>query len=267
MIRGFNFYNFIFFILLALCNQVLNASEFLVSNPEPEDYKQLDITLNESSMQTAPYNFLSFPSLQFYYGIKKDLDIELLLTYAFYSPTDEGIVSANGIGDTFLSSTFCFLHESKYLPQLAIEPSYLIPTGSYNAGLGNGKPALSIPLSAQKQWKSLSFIMNVGYTYNWAPYTLNYFYEGVRLEYDANDKLSFGIELYNQGATAPESAASTASGSPASSGFLLAVGPYLLLNTGASYELTKHWSVQASAGRNINGSKVIISFLGINYHV
>ena len=248
-------------VLVLACCKISHASGFYVSSPIPEEFKKLDVVLYNSYFKTSPYSFTTLPSLQFYYGIAPNLDIELLLDNAFYAPHSSGSINANanGVGDSLLSSTFCFLHESKYLPQLGFMPTILVPTGSYNAGLGNGRPAFYLPIGGDKTWDSWRFILNLGYTYNMAPAFLNYFYGGGRVKYAVNESLNLGAEIYYQQATAQNNSADN--------GYILAVGQYTLLNIGGDYRLTKNLTLLLSAGKNISGSRVLVTYLGLDYQL
>src|SRR5579871_3424983 len=157
--------------LFVFISEPLFAYEFFISSPAAEPYKTLDITFFETSFRGKPFTYFNLPSIQFFYGILPDVDIQLLLYYQFHSFNVPGLASANGIGDITITSTYCFLHESRFWPEMAIEPAYLIPTGNYNVGLGNGKPIFTFPLYVQKNWGPLALVLGVGYNYNSAPFT------------------------------------------------------------------------------------------------
>lgn len=240
------------------------SGEFLVYGALPESYKKLDVEIYESSFKTDSYTSLYLPAIQFYYGLFPDFDIELFVNYDFYTPRTSGSHSANGIGDTIISATYCFLHESTYLPVASFEPSYLIPTGDFNAGLGNGKPTLTLPIYAQKNWRRWEFAAGIGYYYNTAPLTLNYFFGGARVCYKPTDKLRVGIEWYRQGASSNTITIPITTNTE-SINEIFALGKYTLLNAGFDYQLTKQLFLEASLGDTIDGSNVFITFLGFAY--
>lgn len=253
----------LFLFLIIIFSNPSYAIEYFISSPEPEPYKHLDADFYALGLKTDPYTFVNFPSIQLYYGMMRDLDIELLLNYAFYKPQGIGSVSADGIGDTLVTSTYCMLHESKYLPQVSFIPSVVITTGNYNEGLGNGKTEFFLPLSVMKTWHSWRFISNLGYTYNKAPFTRNYFYGGLRLGYGITERLTLGAELYGQGATA----SNIKSDAVTDPNYILAVGQYFLLNLGVDYQLTKKLTLQAGMGKNVSGDNIMTAFIGMNYAI
>ena len=244
---------------------VTYANEFLITDPAPEEYQKIEVDVLEASLRSHQYTSLNLPSMQISYGIVPDLDLELILNYSFYTPNNIGSSSANGIGDTTITSTYCFMHESKYLPQISFVPTYLIPTGDYNAGLGNGKPTLALPIFAQKTWGAWEIVTNIGYMHNTAPLTLNYFYGGIRLVYGINKDVNLGIELYRQGATSNTITVAPLINNAAKTSYVLALGKYTVLNVGGDYAITKHMTLQASAGTNIDGADVFVTYLGFNY--
>lgn len=268
--------NLSFLTLLLLFQNTAYAIEpqFFISSPEPQAYKTLDITIYESTFNTSNYKYLSFPAVTFSYGLVPELEVDLSLAYTFYNPYSHGSKNANGIGDSSISATYRFLKESTWLPQVAFEPSYLLPTGNYNAGLGNGKPAIDLGLNAQKTWGAWMLIAGIGYTYNTAPLTLNYFFGGVRLNDQVTSNLLLGVEIYSQGATAPTSNMASITnhfnGFRDSSGKSSPTGDtsaYTLVNAGITYNFIKKLALQISAAKNIIGPNIFVTYAGLDYSV
>jgi hypothetical protein len=268
--------NFIFLIPLLLYQNTAYAieSEFFINSPVPQTYKNLDVIVYESTFKTNNYSYLTIPSLTLSYGLVPELEVDLSLVYTFYNPYSTGSKNTNGIGDSAISAVYRFLQESTWLPQVAFEPSYLLPTGNYYAGLGNGKPAIDLGMSAQKTWGTWMLIAGAGYMYNTAPLTSNYFFGGVRLSDQVTAKLLLGVEVYTQGATAPT--ANGVSGARHFIGFRDSSGksspsgdnrPYTLLNAGFTYNFIKNLAVQVSAAKNIAGPDFFVTYLGLDYSV
>jgi hypothetical protein len=255
--------NIILTLLLGLTNTSLQAYQFYISDPMPEKYKNFDVEAYQASVTNNQYTNIT-PSAYFYYGIYPDVDIELLLTYEFHHPYLPQSKSINGIGDTSITSTICLLHESHYLPLLSTIPSYLIPTGK--DGISNGKPTITLPFYAEKNWNQWKVVLGLGYTYNTEPFTLNYFYGGIRLGYQPTDALQLGAELYRQGATA--NTTSIIESTPTNTSihsYLLTAGKFTLLNIGISYQWSPHLLFATSIGNNVEGAHTFVTYLGIDY--
>jgi hypothetical protein len=275
-IRACKKYSLLLIFMLLYQNTALAAiePEFFISSPEPQTYKKLDIIVYESTFKTNYYRYLTFPGITLSYGLVPDLEIDLSLDYTFYNPYSQGSKNANGIGDSSISAAYRFLQDSTWLPQIAFMPSYLIPTGNYNTGLGNGKPAVDLGMYAQKTWGTWMLIAGINYTYNTAPLTINYFSGGVRLSDQATSKLLLGVEVYTQGATSPTSNAVASArhyiGFRDSSGKSTPSGDnraYTLLNAGGTYYFIKNLALQISAAKNIAGPNIVVTYLGLDYSV
>ena len=71
-----------------------------------------------------------------------------------------------------------------------------MPTGDHSRGLGEGRPGFVFPLLAQKSWDKWTLYGNVGFWWQSAPESRDYFYAGAVLEREINERLELGVELF-----------------------------------------------------------------------
>jgi hypothetical protein len=89
-----------------------------------------------------------------------------------------------------------FLSNEQSQFQLGIYPQLLLPTGDHARGLGEGRPALVLPLLAQKNWEKWTLYGNVGFWWQTAAETRDYVYAGAVLECEMNERLTLAVELF-----------------------------------------------------------------------
>ncbi|MBA3661518.1 MAG: hypothetical protein H0W64_07310 [Gammaproteobacteria bacterium] len=82
----------------------------------------------------------------------------------------------------------------------------------------------------------------------------NYLFGGWVLQYNMNDQISFGGELYAQGTT-------TTTRHPPEQD----TGAYSLINVGGSYAFTDDVSFLLSLGHSMTGPKQWVGYVGIYY--
>jgi hypothetical protein len=111
-----------------------------------------------------------------------------------------------GMGDTLLFSKIKILGDNsyfgknEYLPEIALEPSVLIPTGDEAKGLGGGKIQFGILLVLEKHFWKVAGRANFGHfasnetTFN--ENFVNQFFYGVQIDFPVfTDRLRLGTEL------------------------------------------------------------------------
>ena len=98
------------------------------------------------------------------YGVIENLDVALGLNRAKQRTTDNGVVveDSNGTADSTVDIKWRF-YESGAL-SLALKPSFLLPTGDENRGLGTGKASWGVSFIATYETKPWAFHGNVAYS-------------------------------------------------------------------------------------------------------
>lgn len=97
------------------------------------------------------------------YGLLENLDVAVGLNYAKQRTTDNGVVVAesDGMADSTLDIKWRF-YESGAL-SLALKPTFLLPTGDENRGLGTGKGSWAVNFIATYEAKPWAFHGNIAY--------------------------------------------------------------------------------------------------------
>jgi hypothetical protein len=120
----------------------------------------------------------------------------------------------------------------------------LLPTGDRGRGLGDGGSAFVFPLLAQRNWEKWTLYGNVGYWWQGADDTRNYFYAGAVLEREINKRLELGVELFGN--------------SPKERGGR----SEMAFNVGGTWKLSKHFNLLFSGGRDIVGDTHAMAYIG-----
>lgn len=98
-------------------------------------------------------------------GVFDPLDLILTLPFSWQQVSDNGVKTYDhgGLNDISLALKWRFLEFGP--ASLAVKPSVTFPSGDYNRGLGNGRPAYGTTLISTVELKPASISANVGYTY------------------------------------------------------------------------------------------------------
>jgi hypothetical protein len=98
------------------------------------------------------------------YGVLENLDVALGLNRAKQRTTENGVVveDSSGTADSMVDIKWRF-YESGAL-SLALKPSFLLPTGDENRGLGTGKASWGVNFIATYEAKPWAFNGNVAYS-------------------------------------------------------------------------------------------------------
>jgi hypothetical protein len=165
------------------------------------------------------------------YGAAKDWQLTAVAPLAFSAPN---AFSENGLrggpGDVELAIKYKFLHQSEgtWTPDVAVFPRLFVPTADH--ALGTGRIGLLLPIWAEKDFGPWSVFGGGGYQFNPGLAQRNFWQGGGAISRSFGERLSLGAELYGQ-------TRDTSAG-----------GAYTTLNMAATYRLTPHWSMLASAG-------------------
>jgi hypothetical protein len=138
-----------------------------------------------------------------------------------------------------------FLEEKGWRPLVGIYPQVLVPTGDHSRGLGAGGAAYILPVLAEKNWGKWTAYGNVGYVVQTADGARNYWYEGVSINREINERLELGGEI-------------TENSPPPTEGY-----SNLAFNLGGTWKLSEEFNLLFSAGRSIHGATDFMAYFGI----
>lgn len=100
-----------------------------------------------------------------------------------------------GIGDTFLSTTYNLLDNRNYAVGLDVKGSLKIPTANEKKFLGSGKTDFGLSAEAYKTFNSWTPYLNVGYKWKGSPDNIDYnniWTAGLGFDYAVNRDLILG---------------------------------------------------------------------------
>lgn len=161
------------------------------------------------------------PAFEFNWGALPRLQVHAVLPWGVVAPRnhpayaalDEGQGPTEfGLTDMELGTKIALIKESKHVPQIGPFIMYEMPTGSYDKGLGIGKPWFKVPLWLQKNYGK--WLLDGGAGETIVPQTgyRNFPYGGFLLKYSFGERLEFGGEVFShgrEGVAAPQTQAST----------------------------------------------------------
>ena len=183
------------------------------------------------------------------YGGARDLQLSAVLSLDYSH--DPGVRTHVGVADTEVGAKYRFLHETKgtWLPDVGLFPKLELPTAGRR--FGSGRVGVSVPMWAQKDLGKWSLFGGGGWTLNPGAGNRNYGFGGLALTRSVTNRLSLGGEVYHQTADAIDTRTSTG------------------LGVGASWSLTKKWSLIGSAGpliQNRSAAGRYAAYLALEFH-
>jgi hypothetical protein len=202
---------------------------YLTDDPEPTDSGHWEI-YNFATAQGGAGGLQGETGLDLNYGGAKDLQLTAVIPLGFENARDslgEGL--RGGPGNIELAVKYKFLHQSdgSWLPAVSLFPRVFVPVVDR---FGISRVNLFLPLWAEKDLGVWSLFGGGGYQINPGPHQRDFWQGGLALTRTFGSRLSLGGEVFGQ-------TANTRLG-----------GGYTALNLGATYRLTKHWSLLTSAG-------------------
>ncbi len=233
------------FSLLIFSRPALAGPPFLTDDPEPVDYRHHEFYIAAEQSKTADGRDGTLPHLEYNYGATPDLQLHIIVPYAFHRPTEGS--RHGGPGDIELGAKFRLLQETGNLPMAGIFPIFLAATGDADKGLGNGSTQVFLPLWLQKKWGDWQSYGGGGYWISRGTNAKNHWFSGWQLQKDISAHLTLGAEIYHS--------TEQVSGGGSSTGF----------NLGGYYNLDEHNHVLFSAGQgltNINMTNKASSYVG-----
>ena len=229
--------------LMVLALRTGAGPPFLTDDPQPVDLHHWEAYVYSSMDSNESGKAGVLPGLEFNYGAAPNLQLHVILPWAFSSPL--GAARTAGFGDISLGLKFRFVQETDTRPQVGIFPMLSVPTGSPGRSLGAGGSTLFLPVWVQKSFGPWTTYGGGGYTINRATGGRNFFSGGWLLQRDLGEKLTLGAEIFAQGRSAALTPGTT------------------LLNGGGQVNLSPHLSLLFSAGASVAGECHRVAYLGL----
>jgi hypothetical protein len=192
------------------------------------------------------FNWGAIPNVQLHAILP--LGAAIPLNNPVYAPSGMG-PSAYGLTDMELGFKWGFIHQTKHRPQIGSFTMFEIPTGNYQKGLGAGKVWYKLPLWAEKEFGSWSFVGGMGYAVVPQTQYSNYLYGGFLVKRVLNKKWELATEIFShgdEGPAAPQTQAST------------------LVDAGGYYHFhDPGWQLLFAYGHSIAGQTENYAYLGL----
>ena len=203
-------------------------------DPEPAEYQHYEIFIASEYHRTAEEKSGTRPHIEVNYGLLPDVQIGILIPYAFSNANHEK--QHDGLGDIEISLKYRFKQETKTTPMVSFFPSYKSHTGSENKSLGDGANTYFLPIWLSKSWDNWTMNGGTGYAITQAATAKNSWFFGWQVQKKINSDLSLGAEIFHETETQPDEGSST--------GF----------NLGAIYDISEHHHILFSAGKGLHNA-------------
>jgi Putative MetA-pathway of phenol degradation len=217
---------------------------FVTDDPEPPSPGGWEINVPFILERTPGKTEMDAPLFDFNYGLP---DVQLKLEFPIKIVHEDTDGTAAGAGDLLLGVKWRFLNNEQSQFQLGIYPQLLLPTGDKARDLGEGRPAFVLPLVAQKSWDKWTLYGNVGFWWQTATETRDYFYAGAVLEREINERLTLGAELFGN--------------SPKERGGRCDIA----FNVGGIWKLNKNVNLLFTGGRDVVGNTHAMAYVGLQF--
>jgi hypothetical protein len=215
---------------------------FVTDDPEPPVPGGWEINVPFILERTPGKTEMNAPLFDLNYGLP---NVQLKLEFPVEVVHQDSAGTAAGAGDLVLGIKWRFLNSEKSQLQLGTYPQLLVPTGDRARGLGQGQPAYLLPLLVQKSWSKWTVYGDVGYWWQTGATTRDYFYAGMVIEREINERLTLGAELFGN--------------SPRERG----ARSELAFNVGGTWKLNEHLNLLFSGGRDIVGDTHAMTYVGL----
>lgn len=225
------------------CTSLLAGPPYLTDDPEPVGLHHWEVYLFGSGQAAGGSRSGLAPAMEANYGPFEDVQFQFQIPMA-YGPGADG-QQHHGYGDTEVGVKYRFVHESDDLPQIAVYPQILAPTGRSEEGLGSGHVKVYVPIWLQKSFGKWTTYGGGGWMRNPGQDNRDYTTWGWLLQRGLGEGYSVGAEVFHQGATTVSGKATTS------------------WNLGFECALLAHLQVVGSGGRIFQGEKGSQYYLGL----
>jgi hypothetical protein len=206
----------------------LAGPPYLTDDPQPTDtghWEVYDYVLGVKS----PDGLDGETGLDINYGAAKNLQLTAVVPLG-YSARGYSLDGLDvGTGTLEFAAKLKLLHQSdgSWLPDFSVFPRVFVPT---NSKFGPARANLWLPVWAEKDFGPWSVFGGGGYQINPGPGEKGFWQGGIALTRGFGERASLGAELWRQTDDAPGE------------------GGFTAVNLGATWRLTKYWSLIGSAG-------------------
>jgi hypothetical protein len=224
--------------LITLSVAALAGPPFVTDDPVPVDPGHIEVDIAATAMRSAAgltgyalfidANFGAAPNLQLHAGFGT-------------ACARIGRRWACGYGDTELGAKYRFVEQDPvgWLPDIAIYPTVIAPTGDAGVGLGAGHAQIVLPVWLAKDWGEWTGFGGASFTQNRHGTDRNDWFTGIGLLNKVADDLQLGGEIFHQ--SRPGAAA------PSTTGF----------NLGGTWDLSESGHILFSAGRGLDNAGAV----------
>ncbi len=167
---------------------------FVTDDPEPVEYRHGEFYIASQYANNKEGKEGTLPHFEFNYGPLPDLQLHLLIPFAFAHPT--GGPTTYGLGDTEVGMKYRFIHETDTTPQVGTFPIVHIPTGDSGRGLGSGHVPVFFPVWLQKSWGQWTTYGGGGYWNNPGAGNKNFWQLGWLVQRDFSKFITLGAEIF-----------------------------------------------------------------------
>lgn len=217
---------------------------FVTDDPEPPPPGGWEINVPLIVERMPGKTEMDAPLFDFNYGLP---NVQLKLEFPIEVIQEDHNGTTVGVSDLLLGVKWRFLNNEQSQFQLGTYPQVLAPTGKHARGLGEGRYAFVLPLLAQKSWEKWTLYGNIGYWWQGAHETRNFFYAGAVLEREINERLELGVELFGN--------------SPKEHGDRSDVA----FKLGGTWKLREHLNLLFAGGRDILGDTHAMGYIGLQF--
>ena len=238
-----NLHRIIAAVAVALITNLAKAGPpFVTEDPEPPPPGGWEINVPFIIERTPGKTEMNAPLFDFNYGLP---NVQLKVEFPIEIVQQDRDGTAASVGDLVLGVKWRLLNDEHSKFQVGVYPQLLLPTGNRARGLGAGRTALWLPFIGQKSWDKWTLYGNVGYWWQTAAETRNYFFAGAVLEREINERLTLATELFGN--------------SPTERGGR----PDFAFNLGGTWKLNDHLNLLFSGGRDLVGDTHATAYVGL----
>ncbi len=187
-------------LALLLCLAALAAPPawagppFVTDDPETVENRHGEFYIASLYADNKGGKEATLPHFEFNYGIVPDVQLHLLIPFAYVHP--DGGPAEYGLGDTEVGVKYRFIHESETVPQVGVFPIVHVPTGDADRGLGSGHVPLFLPVWLQKSWGPWTTYGGGGYWINPGDDNTNFWQLGWLVQREITTGVTLGAEIF-----------------------------------------------------------------------
>ncbi len=218
---------------------------FVTDDPEPVELHHWEVYVSSLQMHDPTGSIGTLPHVEVNYGPAPNLQVHVIVPYAFSRPTGE--VTERGLGDTELGVKYRFVQETACRPMVGAFPLIEVPTGNEDRGLGTGNFQFFLPIWVQKSWGKWTSYGGGGYFVNPGAGNSSYWLFGWEIQKDLNEHWTLGGEIFETTSNAPDA--------PNEFNF----------NLGGFYNIDDGHHILFSAGHSMIGNISFMDYLGYQW--